>query len=155
MWVQKPWSELLVMLQNAEIDILPAVSYTVERTAVYDFTRQPVFIDSGVVFANPDLALHTIFDLKGRKVAALSGSVFTTGFLDYIESFGISCEIILCKDNIEVMKAISEGIADAGVCIYSLGNELAKEFPVVVTPISFAPMALHFAVPKNAGSDLP
>ena len=87
-------------------------------------------------------------------MAALRGSTFTKGFIDYVSSFGIACVVELTDDNAAVMRAISEGEADAGVCIYSLGSELARSYPVVITPISFSPIALAYAVPKGRNSDL-
>lgn len=130
------------------------MAHTSQRTTVYDFSRNPVFIDSGVLFASRTLALHTVFDLEGKRIAALRGSVFTTAFTELIASFGIRCEMLLTDDNRGVMVAIDEGRADAGVCIYSLGNELAREFRIPITPVSFSPVALEFAVPKGRNADL-
>ncbi len=153
-YVPGSWSELLVSLEKNEIDLLPAVGYTRERAGIYDFSSNPVYIDSGVLFTSPKFTLHTVFDLQGKRVAALKGSIFTDGFMRYISSFGVKCNIILTKDNRAVMQAIENGDADAGVCIYSLGNELVKEYKVTLTPISFSPIALEFAVPKGKNSDL-
>jgi two-component sensor histidine kinase/ABC-type amino acid transport substrate-binding protein len=153
-YVPGTWNELLKSLMSGKIDLLPAVGYTKKRTEVYDYNKNPIYLDYGVLFTSPELTIHTIFDLQGKRVAALEGSIFTTGFLNYISSFGIKCSMIMTKDNIEVMRAIVNGDADAGVCIYSLGNELAKEYKVAITPISFSPIALHFAAAKNKNSDL-
>jgi two-component sensor histidine kinase/ABC-type amino acid transport substrate-binding protein len=153
-YVPGTWSEQLRRLEKNEIDLLPAVGYTIARTAIYDFSKNPVYIDSGVLFTNPKMALHTIFDLKGKRVAALRGSMFTAVFIDYTASFGIDCDMVLTEDNGAVMKAIADGEVDAGVCIYSLGIELAKQYPVAITPISFSPIALEFAVPKGKNGDL-
>ena len=153
-YVNGTWGELLVSLEKGEIDLLPAVGFTQERQAIYDFSKNPVYIDSGVLFASKKLSLHTVFDLEGKKVAGVRGSIFTTGFVNYIKSFAIHCEIVLTNDNREVMEAIASGTADAGVCIYSLGNELAREYSIPITPISFSPIALEFAVPKNLNGDV-
>jgi len=153
-YVPDTWSNLLALLEKGEIDLLPAVGYTRERASKYDFSRNPVYIDSGVLFTGKKFIPHTIFDLQGKKVAAVDGSIFTSGFIEYVSTFGLSCEIVLTRDNREVMQAISGGSVDAGVCIYSLGNELAKEYPVLITPISFSPIALSFAVPKGKNVDL-
>ena len=153
-YVEDTWSNLLINLEKNEIDLLPAVGYTTERAAKYDFSRNPVFIDSGVLFTSPKFTLHTVFDLQGKRVAALKGSIFTTGFVDYITSFGVQCDLIFTSNNEEVMQAITDSEADAGVCIYSLGNELARHFSVTITPISFTPIALEFAVPKGRNTDL-
>jgi len=106
------------------------------------------------LFDSKKLTLHTVFDLAGKRVAAVGGSIFTTGFENYLKSFNIGCDIVLTKDNREVMAAIANGSVDAGVCIYSLGNELAKEYSIPITPISFSPIALEFAVPKGRNGDL-
>lgn len=153
-YIEKPWNELLVSLEKGDIDLLPAVGYTDERTKIFDFSKNPVYIDSGVLFTSPKFSLHTVFDLKDKRVAAVNGSIFTTAFIDYISSFGVHSEIILTKDNRAVMQAISDGTADAGVCIYSLGNELMHEFSVSITAISFSPIALEFAVPKGKNQDI-
>lgn len=153
-YVKGTWSELLTLLEKGEIDLLPAVGLTDERLKVYDFSRNPVYIDSGVLFASKKLTLHTVFDLEGKRVAGVKGSIFTEGFLEYVGSFNIECKMVLTDDNRQVMEAISRGDADAGVCIYSLGNELAQEYSIPITPISFSPIALEFAVPKGRNADL-
>ncbi|HOV13992.1 MAG TPA: transporter substrate-binding domain-containing protein, partial [Spirochaetota bacterium] len=153
-YVEGKWGDLLVSLEKGEIDLLPAVGYNEKRLSIYDFSKNPVYIDSGVLFCSPKLALNTIFDLQGKCVAALRGSIFTTGFIDYINSFGIKCDMIYTDTNQAVMEAISKREVDAGVCIYSLGNELARDYSVVITPINFSPVSLHFAVPKGKNSDL-
>jgi two-component sensor histidine kinase/ABC-type amino acid transport substrate-binding protein len=153
-YVPGKWNELLGKLEKGEIDLLPSIGYTEARSRIYDFSRDPVYIDSGVVFTKRGAAIHTIFDLAGKKVAALRGSTFTTGFSAFVASFGIKCDLTLTNDNEEVMRLISDGDAYAGVCIYSLGTELARKYPVIVTPISFSPIALEFAVPKGKNGDL-
>ncbi len=153
-YIEATWNDQLENLEKGDIDLLPAVSYTQERTLIYDFSEDPVYIDSGVLYTRPDYPLHTIFDLNNKKVAGLEGSIFTDGFIEYINSFGVHCEIIYTLDNVEVMKALIEKEVDAGISIYSLGNELMKQYPVDVTPISFSPRALHFAVPKGKNHEL-
>lgn len=153
-YVHGAWSDLLVSLKKGDIDLLPAVGFTQERTSIYDFSKNPIYIDSGVLFTSKKFTLHTVFDLQGKRVAAVEESIFTKAFIDYLDSFGVKCDIKLTRDNREVMRMIADGETEAGVCIYSLGNELAKEFPVVITPISFSPIALEFAVPKGRNADL-
>jgi len=153
-YVQGTWSELLKRLEKGEIDLLPSVGYTEARTRIFDFSKNPVYIDSVVVFTARGTAIHTIFDLEGKRIAALKGSTFTAAFSDFIASFGIRCEIELTDDNASVMRKIATGEAYAGICIYSLGTELAREYPVAVTPISFSPIALEFAVAKGRNGDL-
>jgi len=153
-FVTGDWNSLLRDLEKGRIDLLPAVGFTKERLSIYDFSKNAVYVDSGVLFTNPGFSLHSVYDLKGKRVAAVRGSTFTTAFSDYIASFGVRCTLVLTSDNRGVMQAIVTGAADAGVCIYSLGTELSREYPVVVTAISFSPVALYFAAPKGKNDDL-
>ncbi|HMA65377.1 MAG: ATP-binding protein [Fibrobacterota bacterium] len=153
-YVRGTWSTLQQDLKNGTVDLLPSMGYTKERTSMYDFTKKAVFIDHGVLFTKKTFVIHTIFDLNNLRVAGVKGSLFTTGFKNYTESFGINCEIVDVADNPQVMEYIVNDRVDAGVCIYSLGNELAKKYPVKATPVSFSPLALHYAVRKGTNADI-
>jgi two-component sensor histidine kinase/ABC-type amino acid transport substrate-binding protein len=153
-YVYGTWDQQLLRLEKGEIDLLPAVGYNEDRKMKYDFSRNPVYIDSGVLFTGKKFFPHTVFDLKGKRIAALKGSIFTTAFIEYAHSFGVNCEIILTNDNKTVFTDMDSGKADAGVLIYSLGNELARDYSATITPISFSPIALEFAVPKGRNADI-
>ncbi|MHB8869998.1 MAG: ATP-binding protein [Thermoleophilia bacterium] len=153
-YVEKPWSELLVDLETGEIDLLPAVAVTDERLKIYDYSEHPPFIDSGVLFTGPHFHLDTVFDLQGARVAGVEGSIFTSAFESYAASFGVEVDMVLEEDNSSVMQAITDGTADAGISIYSLGVELERNYPVSLTAVSFFPSALSFAVPKGKNGDL-
>lgn len=153
-YVEGTWLELLAKLESGEIDLLPAVGFISARKAIFDFTHQPVFIDSGVVYTGKNTELKDIFYIEGKKVAAVNGSTFTDGFIEYVRSFNIECEMVLVDNNIQVMELIASGDVFAGVTIYSLGIDLGKKYPVTVTPISFSPIALHYAVPKDKNADI-
>ncbi|MBN2626786.1 MAG: response regulator [Spirochaetales bacterium] len=153
-YVEGTWGETLDRLEAGEIDLLPSVGYTQERARFYQYNDRVVFVDSGVLFTSENFQPKTVFDLQNKTVAALGESVFTTGFQEYASSFGIDCPMIYTKDNNEVMEAIARGDADAGVCIYSLGTVLAKNYPVDITTISFSPLALHYAVWSGRNGDI-
>ena len=84
----------------------------------------------------------------------MTGSIFTDAFVSYAASFGVKCEIVPAEDDPAVMQAVTDGSADAAICIYSLGIELSRRYPVSITAISFSPLALSFAVPKGKNTDL-
>jgi signal transduction histidine kinase len=148
-YVDGSWSDHVAGLARGVLDVLPAVGYTEARREVFDFNHVPIFIDSGVLFTKLRHDIHTIFDLEGLRVAGVQGSIFTAGFMDYLATFNIRCDLVLVSTNEEVMEAIVAGRVDAGVTIYSLGRDLQRRFKVQITPISFSPLALHFAVPKD------
>ena len=153
-YVQGTWQEHLAALRTGTIDLLPAVGHTPERLAFYEFNSDPVFIDSGVVFRQPSFPVHTVFDLAGKTIAAVRGSIFTAGFEAYIASFGIQCAMVYTEDNPAVMRLIESGAAEAGITIYSLGSQLERDYAVEMTAISFSPLALHYAIGQVRNRDL-
>jgi ABC-type amino acid transport substrate-binding protein len=148
-WVEDTWPRHLEKLQTSDIDLLPCLGYSEERNEIYDFCSRSLYVDSGVIYTRKNEQLRSIFDLSGKKISALKDSIFTKGFQAYMDSFQLEYEILDTKNNIEVMDDIVSGKADAGVCIYSLGGILEKDFPVTTTAISFSPVALYYAVPKG------
>ena len=51
---------MLVDLEKGDIDLLPAVAVTEERQEIYDYTQDPPFVDSGVLFVGEHFQPATI-----------------------------------------------------------------------------------------------
>ena len=153
-YVDKPWDELLVDLEKGEIDLLPAVAVTAGSASIYDYSQDPPFIDSGVVFTGPEFHLEDHLRPAGCAGRRSGGKHLHARFRDLRGLFRCRVRVRAGEDNPSVMQAITDGTVDAGICIYSLGLDLSRQYPVSITAISFAPTALSFAVPKGKNADL-
>ncbi len=147
------WPECLERLKAGEIDIMVDVALSEERAREYDFSRETVFINWGTVYAGPELNLGSLFDLDGRKVAVMKGSIHTegeNGIRQLCDKFDIKCEFIEVENYEKVFELLDQGQADAGVVNRIYGTLLEERYRVKKTPIVFDPARLKFAFPKGA-----
>ena len=69
------WSECLASLKTGQLDLMPDVAFTPERSALFGFHRTPVVESRSQVYARSDVENIGFSDLAGKRVAVLSGSV--------------------------------------------------------------------------------
>lgn len=69
----KQWNQIKEELARGALDVLPLVSYSEERDAIYDFTA-PYLRMNGTVFVREGYhEITTISDLKGKEVLVMQG----------------------------------------------------------------------------------
>jgi PAS domain S-box-containing protein len=153
-YVQGTWTECLNRLENGQIDIMPDVAFTEARSALYDFSNEPVYTSWSRVYAKKETDIKTIVDLKDKRIAVLKGSINVEGpdgIKKLVSSFNISCNFIETDSYIKVFELVDSGEADAGVTSKDFGYLHEAEYKIVETAIIFQPASLYFAFPKGAG----
>ncbi len=153
-WVRGTLTESWKRLADGEIDLMPGVTVTQERLAVYDFSNESAFSVWLQVYARPGAGINTILDLDGKTIATVSGSSSDTGFRDYAHKFGVNATYLPQDTPIETFAAVAGGEADALVVYNTAGHEDAKTYGLVETPVMFNPSQFVFAVPKGKNQDL-
>ncbi|WP_457590906.1 transporter substrate-binding domain-containing protein [Geoglobus sp.] len=142
---------LIEKLEKGEIDLLPDVAYSEERSKVLSFSNETVISNWGVICAKS--RLDSILDLDGLKIAGVKDDVYYESLKGLVESFGLNCEFIdIVGDYGDVLTAVKEGRADAGVVSRLYADFNAKNFGLSSTSIVFSPVELRFAAPKNRTS---
>lgn len=145
------WDECYRMLQSSEIDILPSIAMTEERSKKVEFTKDYLFIDWGVIYVKDPQKIGNIFDLHNKKISALKESIYTAELIKLLSQFGMSAEITLRNEYRDVLKDVSKGDSHAGVCTNVYGTLLEDAFSnIQKTQIVYSPVKLYFAFPKNS-----
>ena len=152
-FVPGSWSEGLERLKNGTIDIMPDVAFTRARRQRYVFSENPVLLSWTQVYVQKDRDdIHSILDLKDRKIAALKESVNLNGpggLREIAGNFHLQCEFLELNNYDEVFQAIENGKADAGITNRDYGDLNAGRFSVKKTPILFQPIDMRFAFTGN------
>ena len=143
------WNECLNRLKNAEIDLLPSIAYSKEREQTLDFTEEYLFLDWGIVYQHKDSDIKNIFDLRGKKIGALKGSIYTKGFKDLMHQFGIKYTLIEMNEYTKIFKSIEDNKVDAGINAQMYSVRIENNYNIKRTHIYFSPAMIKFAVPKN------
>lgn len=152
-YIPGSWAECLERLENSEIDIMADVAYSQEREKLFDFTRETVLVNWGIVYTSQDSHIESFPDLEEKKIATMRGSIHTdgqNGIRNILDRFAISAELIEVEDYSAVFAMVESGEADAGVVNRIFGSRFAEDYDLKRTPIIFNPIHLKFAFPKNA-----
>ena len=152
-WVPGSWEECLTRLENNEIDIMPDVGLTAERSQKYAFSNETVIMSWARVYVPKGSTIESIIDLEGKRIAGLSGSLNfdgPEGIKELLSKFGITSSFVEKDSYTEVFEALDAGEADAGVTNKDFGNLNEQSFNVVRTSIVIQPTQIKFAFSKDA-----
>ncbi len=151
-WVHGDWAELLGMLENGRIDMIPDVAFSPERMERYLFNREDIFINWGVVYSRNRFHPQSFFDLNGKRIAGMKGDIHIegkTGIVELTRSFGINIDLMETDTYREAFELISRGEADAAVVNRIFGSTYEKEFDINRTSLVFNPVSIRCAFPQT------
>ena len=114
-YVKGDWSELLQMLQNGEIDLMAALSYTDERAETMLFSDLPMGEEKYYLYADlsdGDISASDLTTLNGKRILAMADSVQDTQFSAWEESHQIKTQHIDVHSIDAARELIESGGAD-------------------------------------------
>ncbi|MFH1037326.1 MAG: transporter substrate-binding domain-containing protein [PVC group bacterium] len=94
---------------SGEADVLTSLFHSEKRARLFNFTRTIFRVPASIFVAAGRTDIAGIDDLRGKKIAMQSGD-YAKEFLD---SRGISCDVIWAKDFGEATDLVAAGRADA------------------------------------------
>ncbi|MBI9048982.1 MAG: transporter substrate-binding domain-containing protein [Anaerolineaceae bacterium] len=152
-WVHGSWDECMDRLMTGQIDLLPDVGWTEERSNRYTFSEEIVLTSWARVYVSKDSTIENILDLEGLTIAGLNGSLNfdgPDGIKRLTDTFGVQSSFIGLDSYSEVFAAVQSGAVNAGVTNKDFGNLNEQRYEIQRTAIIFQPTQIKFAFPKNA-----
>jgi len=149
-YIPATWPECIEKLKRGDIDLLVAIAYTSQRDKVFDFNKETILINWGVVYTKKGLKINSILEMDGKRIAVLKGDIYYQKFKQLVESFELDCEFVEVEETRSVIKYLEEKKVDAGV----IARLYEMRFPDIQkrldrTPIIFGPVELRFAAPEK------
>lgn len=121
-----PWHELKQDLVLRKIDVLPLMSYSVERDKIYDFTA-PYLRMSGAIFVRKeDSRINSLADLMDKEVLVMQGDTAH----EYVVREKLSNTIVPTGSYEEAFKLLSSGKHDAVLVQHIVGLQLLKKLRI-------------------------
>lgn len=151
-YVYGTWDDGLRNLESGAIDIMPDVAFSDERQQVYDFNEETVLVNWGAVYAREGVAVESIMDLAGKRIAILKNGIHyngTFGLEGMFEAFGIEAEIVDVQEYEEVFELLDRGRVNIGVVNRTFGITNEGNYDIVRTGVVFNPTELRFAMMKG------
>jgi len=152
-FVQGKWEQCLERLEKAEIDLMPDVAYTENRSKRFVFSSEEVYTSWSGIYIRKDVDIQSVLDIDDKKIAVLKNSVNYVGpkgLKGIVKAFNIDCQFLEKDSYNAVFKAVENGEADAGAASKDFAIQNLSRFNLVNTPIVFQPSSLYFAFPKDS-----
>ncbi len=153
-YVPDTFDNLLMRLDKGDIDLLTGIAYSDERAQRFRFSRQSLIGNWGMVFRHAEADIHSLPDLKGKRVALMRGSTHSQALVELSRQFHAPFIPVYVDTYSQVLQAIAERRADAGAVNRVFAALHAQEPDLAVTGIVFNPVFIHYAAPKGAGPAL-
>ncbi len=153
-YVPCDWQDCLDALAAGQIDLMPDVARTRTREQLYSFHDAPVLHSWSQVYRARGSSIQSMFDLAGKRVAVLRGSVQSASFRAMMDSFGIAVMLIDADSLTEAFGFVQHGDADAVIANHLFGNFHAAQFGLVDSGIVFQPSSLYFATGLGRNADV-
>ncbi len=148
----EPWDEMLAEVITGDLDILMNMAYTKERAELVLFNKENIYNSWGEIIVSEDSNIRSITDLKNKKVATLNRGINTDGpqgILQQDKFFELNCSFQFYDNNYEILNAVQENIAEAGVLTRLGMNIMLSDFDLKRTGIVFSPLQVRFGINKK------
>ena len=153
-YVSCRWAECLDRLERGELDLMPDVAFSSERAQRFDFHQVSVASSWSQIYSRPELPIHVLDDLAGKRVAILQGGIQQAFFDQLMSGARHSYEAIPVGSLEAGYAAVVTGTADAVVTNSFFAAHNGARYRLRETPIVFMPSTLYFATTQGRNADL-
>ena len=149
-YVPGSFDQLVARLDKGDIDLLVGVGYSDERAKRFQFSRQSLIGNWGMVFRHAEARIESLPDLKGKRVALMRSSTHSQALVELSARFDAPFTPVYVDTYPQVLQAITERRADAGAVNRVFAAVHAHEPDLAVTGIVFNPVFVHYAAQMHA-----
>ena len=113
-FVYGDFNELYDMLLNNEIDILPCLVYTEERSKQHYFSKEEIYEEQYFISTLREKTsdFSDIEDLNGKKVSSVEDTYQNVVFNEWCKENGISVQLVLTPSFDDSWEKVKDGEAD-------------------------------------------
>lgn len=148
------WENCLSLLQDGSVDLMPDVAYNSERDKVMDFHQNPVLYSWTQIYVKRGIALNSLLDLEGLRLAVLRNSVQAKLLQGLFSTPADSSRMVFASSFDEVLALVRDGEADAAATNFYFGRMNARKYGLEETDILLEPSTLFFAAKQGYFGDI-
>ena len=147
-YVTCDWSDCFEKLENGEIDIMGAISYTEDRAEKMLFSDEPMGEEKYYLYADlsrADISASDYKTLNGKKVGVLMGTEPEVMLTEWEEKYGLETEHVNISNNEDVKQKLANHEID---CFVSLEESFWAERGIsTITRVGES--GIYYAINKN------
>jgi PAS domain S-box-containing protein len=146
--------QLLAMLADGQIDIIPALLRTPNRQEQFAFNEDAIVLAWAVLYRRIGESINSVFDLDGKTVGVLKSNAYRQPFKALVQSFGVDATLVEFDTNNDVFQSLMSKHVDAVISTNLIGPFLDSRFHAERTTIVFAPNKTYFMALKHLRQDV-
>ena len=147
-YVTCDWSDCFEKLENGEIDIMGAISYTEDRAEEMLFSDEPMGEEKYYLYADlsrADISASDYKTLNGKKIGVLMGTEPEVMLTEWEEKYGLKTEHVNVSNNEDVKQKLANHEID---CFVSLEESFWAELGIsTITRVGES--GIYYAINKN------
>ena len=136
---------------SGEIDIMPAIVKTPERSKLFDFNSESFIVTWSQVFISPGSSIESVLDLRGKDIALMKNDQNGKNFITLMSDFDIPFNAVYYDRFPEMSDAVLKEEVDAMV---SFNFYIKSEERLKPTGIIFSPSKSLVGVKKGGSPGL-
>ena len=147
-YVTCDWSDCFEKLENGEIDIMGAISYTEDRAEEMLFSDEPMGEEKYYLYADlsrADISATNFKTLNGKKIGVLMGTEPEVMLTEWEEKYGLKTEHVNISNNEDVKQKLANHEID---CFVSLEESFWAELGIS-TITCVGESGIYYAINKN------
>lgn len=148
-YVSGSWAENLDRLARGEIDLMPDMAYSAERSILFDFPKVPVLSSWFQIYAPRGHGIRSILDLNGKRIMVLDRSIQESALERLRRGFALNCTLVKVPDYDAMFSRVQRGEADVAVTNRFYGMMHGRQYGLEDTAVVFEPSDLYYAASKN------
>jgi PAS domain S-box-containing protein len=155
-YVYGSFDQGLERLRAGQIDMMVDVGVSPERQQQYDFNNEYVISGWAALYTRNGVHINSYPDLADKKIAVVKSDIHNSGpagIKATLTSFGINATFIEFNSYEDVLKALDNSQADAGVVSGLYGAINDNKYNLTHTGIIFNPIQIKYALTKNAANN--
>ena len=129
-YVTCDWSDCFEKLENGEVDIIGAISYTPDRAEEMLFSDEPMGVEKYYLYADlsrEDISASDFKTLNGKKIGVLMGTEPEVMLTEWEEKYGLKTQHVNVSNNEEVKQKLANHEID---CFVSLEESYWAELGI-------------------------
>ena len=148
-YVRCEWLSCLEQLENRQLDLMPDVAFSLERSRRFDFHQVSVANSWSQVYSRKDLRVLSLADLSGKRVALLKGGIQQAFFTQLMASGSYFFDALEVSSLDEGYEAVAQDRADAVITNSFYAARNGHQYQLHEAPIVFLPSSLYYATAKG------
>ena len=147
-YVTCDWSDCFEKLENGEIDIMGAISYTEDRAEEMLFSDEPMGVEKYYLYADlsrADISASDFKTLNGKKIGVLMGTEPEVMLTEWEEKYGLETEHVNISNSDDVKQKLANHEID---CFVSLEESFWADLGIsTITRVGES--GIYYAINKN------